>query len=53
MKEGDKIKCIDADKQKVLKLNKQYTVMKIDNDRVYINEYKRYSFLKNRFEVLK
>lgn len=48
-----KLKCINAGNQKVLKLNHIYTVTKIDGDRVYIEEYKRYSFLMSRFEVIK
>lgn len=52
MKEGQKIKCINADKNKVLKIGSIYTVLKDDGDRVYIDEYKRFSFLKNRFEVI-
>ena len=48
-----KIMCINANNQKVLKLNKIYTVTKYDGDRVWINEYKRYSFLISRFEVVK
>ena len=53
MREGQKIKCINADKNKVLKFGSIYTVLKDDGDRVWINEYKRYSFLISRFEVVK
>ena len=48
-----KLKCINADNQKVLKLGNTYTALKYDGDRVYINEYKRFSFLLSRFEVIK
>lgn len=48
----NKIKCINADNQKVLKMNQICTVMKYDGDRVWVNEYKRYSFLISRFEVV-
>lgn len=47
-----KIKCINSDNQKVLKLGNIYTVLKIEGDRVYIEEYKRFSFLLSRFEVI-
>lgn len=48
-----KLKCINASGQKVLKLNQTYTAMKQDGDRIYIEEYKRFSFLLSRFEVIK
>ena len=48
-----KLKCINSDNQKVLKLENIYTVLKYDGDRVYVNEYKRFSFLLSRFEVVK
>ena len=48
-----KLKCINAIGQKVLKLNQTYTAMEQDGDRVYIEEYKRFSFLLSRFEVMK
>lgn len=52
MEIGDKIRCIDASKQNVLKEGHVYTVMGIDREnRVYIEEYKRFSFLKDRFVV--
>lgn len=47
-----KIKCINSDGQKVLKLGNIYTVSQLDGDRVYIEEYKRFSFLLSRFEVV-
>ncbi|WVH13549.1 hypothetical protein [Acinetobacter phage vB_AbaM_fThrA] len=47
-----KLKCINDDGQKVLKLNRIYNSVKIDGDRVWIEEYKRYSFLLSRFEVI-
>ena len=52
-KEIKVLKCINSDKQKVLKEGNFYTVLKLDGDRVYINEYKRFSFLLSRFEVVK
>lgn len=52
MKENQKIKCINCNSQKILKINQIYTVLKDDGDRVYINEHKRFSFLKSRFEVV-
>lgn len=48
-----KLKCINAENQKVLKFGEIYTLLKEDGDRIYIKEYKRFSFLKNRFEVVK
>ena len=48
-----KLKCINADNQKVLKLGDIYTALKYDGDRVWIEEYKRYSFLITRFKVIK
>ena len=53
--DGDKIRCIDGSKQKTLELGKVYTVdtsMNTTEDRVYIKENKRFSFLKSRFELL-
>lgn len=47
-----KIRCINDSGQKVLKINSIYTVLKMDGDRVYIEEYKRFSFLFSRFEVI-
>lgn len=48
----NKLKCINSEKQKVLKNDEIYTILKIDGDRVWINEYKRFSFLLSRFEVV-
>lgn len=47
---GDKIKCADASKQKVLVEGGAYTVMSIDVfGRVYIVEWKRFAFSPERF----
>lgn len=50
-----KLKCIDASRSKWLEVGKIYTFDKNDSteNRVYIKEYKRFSFLKSRFEVVK
>ena len=53
--DGDKIRCIDDSKQKTLELGKVYTVdtsMRTTEDRVYVKENKRFSFLKSRFKLL-
>ena len=53
--DGDKIRCIDDSEQNTLKLNEVYTVDKSMNtteDRVYIKENKRFSFLKSRFKLV-
>ena len=53
--DGDNIRCIDGSKQKTLELGKVYTVdtsMNTTEDRVYIKENKRFSFLKSRFKLL-
>ena len=53
--DGDKIRCIDGSKQKTLELGKVYTAdtsMNTTEDRVYIKENKRFSFLKSRFKLL-
>lgn len=53
MKHDQKIICIDDTKQKVLKEGNVYTVDKTFNapeGRVFIKEWKRFSFSKNRFE---
>ena len=53
--DGDKIRCIDGGKQKTLELGKVYTVdtsMNTTEDRVYVKENKRFSFLKSRFELV-
>lgn len=51
---GDKLVCIDDKGQKVLKKGSFYTVSRTDDyngrNRVYIEEYKRFSFSKDRFE---
>lgn len=49
---GDKIKCVDASKQKVLVEGGTYTVMSIDTfGRVYIEEWKRFAFSPERFVI--
>ena len=55
MYDGQKIKCINSDNQKVLKLGEIYTVdttMSTTDNRVYIKEWKRFSFSKDRFEIV-
>ena len=50
---GDKIKCVDASKQKVLVEGGTYTVMSIDAfGRVYIEEWKRFAFSPERFVIV-
>lgn len=53
MKHDQKIICIDDKNQKVLKKGNIYTVDKTYNTpegRVFIKEWKRFSFSKSRFE---
>ena len=53
MKHDQKILCIDDTKQKVLKKGNIYTVDETFNaheDRVFIKEWKRFSFSNGRFE---
>lgn len=52
--EAKKLRCINADNSKYLKLGKIYTFDKNDTfeNRVYIKEYKRFSFLWSRFEII-
>ena len=53
--DGDKIRCINDSEQKTLELGKVYTVdtsINTTEDRVYIKENKRFSFLKSRFELV-
>ena len=55
MKDGQKIKCIDNSKQKVLKLGEIYTVdetLRTTENKVYVKEWKSFSFLKSRFEIV-
>ena len=55
MLEGQKIVCIDDSNQKVLKADKIYTVdttLTTTEDRVYVKEWKRFSFSKSRFKLL-
>lgn len=48
-----KIVCIDSSKQKVLFKGQIYTVKSLDSlGRVYIEEWKRFSFSPARFEVV-
>lgn len=54
-KHEEKIVCVDDSDQKVLKLGKVYTVDKTFNapeNRVFIKEWKRFSFSESRFESL-
>ena len=54
-KDGDKIRCIDDSEQNTLKLNEVYTVdtsINTTDNRVYVKENKRFSFLKSRFELV-
>ena len=54
-KHGEKVVCVDASYQKVLKLCKVYTVDKTFNapdNRVFIEEWKRFSFSESRFKSL-
>lgn len=47
MLEGQKLLCINAENQKVLKTGKIYTVdttLSTTEDRVYVKEWKRFSF---------
>ena len=53
--DGDKIRCIDDSEKNTLKLNEVYTVdtsMNTTDNRVYVKENKRFSFLKSRFELV-
>lgn len=55
LKHDQKIRCIDDSKQKVLKVGEIYTVDKTFNapdNRVFIKEWKRFSFSMSRFEVV-
>ena len=55
MLEGQKIVCIDDSNQKVLKAGKIYTVdttLTTTEDRVYVKEWKRFSFSKDRFKLI-
>ena len=54
-KHGQKVVCVDASDQKVLKLGKIYIVDKTLNtsdNRVFIEEWKMFSFSESRFESL-
>ena len=54
-KPNQKIRCIDDSKQKVLKVGEIYTVdttLSTTDNRVYIEEWKRFSFRINRFKVI-
>lgn len=53
-RESKKLRCINADNSKYLELGKIYTFDKNDTfeNRVYVKEYKRFSFLWSRFEVI-
>lgn len=54
-----KAKCINAEGQRILKLGEIYTITgghsiigKPERERVWIEEHKRFMFLKSRFEVI-
>ena len=52
---GQKRLCIDDSNQRVLKAGKIYTVdttLSTTEDRVYVKEWKRFSFSKDRFKLL-
>ena len=54
-KHNQKIKCIDDSKQKVLKAGEIYTVdttFNAPDNRVFIKEWKRFSFSMSRFELV-
>lgn len=51
MEVGNKVKCIDDQAQSVLKLDQIYEIEKVDGHKIFVKGYKRYSFLKIRFEV--
>lgn len=54
-KPNQKIRCIDDSTQKVLKVGEIYTVdttFNAPDNRVYIKEWKRFSFSMSRFEVV-
>ena len=54
-KHEEKVVSVDSSDQKVLKLGKVYTVDKTLNapeNRVFIKEWKRFSFSESRFESL-
>ena len=54
-KHSQKIRCIDDSKQKVLKVGEIYTVdttFNAPDNRVYIKEWKRFSFSMSRFELV-
>ena len=55
MLEGQKIVCVDDSNQKVLKVGKVYTVdntLNTTENRVYVKEWKRFSFYKSRFKLI-
>ena len=47
---GDKVLCVDVNKQKRLILNQEYIVDKLDGHKVYVKGYARFSFLISRFK---
>ena len=54
-KHCERVVCVDASDQKVLKLGSLYTIDKTFNspeNRVFIKEWKRFSFSESRFESL-
>ena len=54
MLEGQKLLCVNDENQKVLKVGKIYTgdtTLGTTPDRVYVKEWKGFSFSKDRFEL--
>jgi len=54
-KHNQKIRCVDDSKQKVLKVGEIYTVgttFNAPDTRVFIKEWKRFSFSISRFELV-
>lgn len=51
-KSGEKIVCVDASGQRYLKAGMVYEAATPDGEKVFVNGYRRYSFLKTRFKKL-
>ena len=47
---GDKIECVDATGQRYLKLGQVYTAAGPDGSKIFVDGYRRYSFLTKRFK---
>lgn len=57
IKDGDKLLCVDASKQRIVKEGQTYTAYVRDGinageDRVYIKEHKRFALLLSRFKLI-